>query len=367
MDILILLSILTLALTYLEAKGVMKNGMLVGFILLTIVLGIRFEYGNDYISYCQKFNAYGPETFKFSALIDGTISDPLWYLLNRLFYPLGFETMIMFLTIISSYTYYRLIRFLPSDLWVFGVFIYLFSSSFMPIQLSMLRQSLAMCLVILATLSVLDKKVLLPIIILLAASGIHSSCMFCLPFIFLLYLDFSKYKKIVLLCFICLFVLFFIAKRFLFDVLGSTLDSIASSIDSLVKYEDKYLYGGAYEASESKSILGFILYLFPVVVNSLYLVKSKDEKMVKLSILYLLGSFVFLLDQIIPMVGRMAWYFTVFSIVTLPISFKAIRNRYIRYGLIALFIVITLREYNMFFHAINWKDAYLDFKTIFSK
>lgn len=366
MNVLILISVLALFFTYLEYKGIVKNGMLIGFIILTAILGIRFEYGNDYISYAQKFYTYGHETFKFSDLTNGTISDPIWYMLNRLFYPLGFETMVICLTVIANLTYYKLIRLLPPNLWVFGLFIYLFTNSFMPMQLSMLRQALAMALIILATLAILNNKIITPSIFLVTASGIHSSAIICIPLILLLYLDFAKHKKIVIVSFLCLYTLFFVAHDFLFELLKSTLNYSMDSIDSLAKYDEKYLSGSKYEASAAKSWFGLILYLFPVAVNLFYVIKSKDEKMVKLSILYIFGAFVFLLDQIVPMVGRLAWYFTIFSIVSLPLAFKNINNKLFRIGLITLFIAITLKEYYSFFYSLNWRDSYMIFQTIFT-
>ena len=362
MVVLIILSLIAILCTYFESKGKLRNGMLLGFVILSAILGLRFEYGNDYISYSQKFLAYGLERFKFSDLTDGTISDPFWYLLNRLFYPFGFQTMVMFLTIVGSTAYYKLVRTLPKDLWVFGLFIYFFTNSFLPIQLSMLRQTLAMSLVIIAVLSILEKKYIYPLVLLVLASGIHSSAMICVPFILLLYLNFTKHKTIVTFGFIGLFLMFFFAKDIILNVLGSTLDSI----DALSKYDNKYLNGNKYEASTTKSLFGFALYLFPVIINLIYLRKCRDEKMIKFTILYIFGAFIFLLDQVIPMMGRLAWYFTIFSIVSLPVAFKSIRGGAARIGLIVLFMAITLREYDGFFHALNWRDAYMHFQTIFS-
>ena len=332
MVVLIILSFIAILCTYFESKGKLRNGMLLGFVILSAILGLRFEYGNDYISYSQKFLAYGLESFKFSDLTDGTISDPFWYLLNRLFYPFGFQT------------------------------IYFFTNSFLPIQLSMLRQALAMSLIIIAVLSILEKKYIYPLVLLTLASGIHSSAMICVPFILLLYLNFTKHKTIVTFGFIGLFLMFFFAKDIILNVLGSTLDSI----DVLSKYDNKYLNGNKYEASTAKSLFGSALYLFPVIINLIYLRKCRDEKMIKFTILYIFGAFIFLLDQVIPMMGRLAWYFTIFSIVSLPVAFKSIRGRVAQIGLIVLFMAITLREYDSFFHALNWRDAYMHFQTIFS-
>lgn len=359
---LIILSLIVILLTYFESNGILKNGMLLGFVILTTVLGLRFEYGNDYISYSQKFLAYGLEMFNFSNLIDGTISDPLWYLLNRLFYTFGFQPMVMFLTIVNSIAYYKLIRILPKELWVFGLFIYFFTNSFLPIQLSMMRQALAMSLIIIATLGILEKKYIYPLILLVLASGIHSSALICVPFILLLYLDFTNHKTIVVSGFVLLFIMFFFAKDLIINVLGSTLDSIGA----LSKYDDKYLHGDKYEASTAKSIFGFALYLFPVIINLIYLRECKDDKLMKFAILYILGAFIFLLDQVIPMMGRLAWYFTIFSIISLPVAFRSIKDNVVRKGLILLFMAIILREYDSFFHALNWRDAYMQFQTIFS-
>lgn len=223
MVVLIILSFIAILCTYFESKGKLRNGMLLGFVILSAILGLRFEYGNDYISYSQKFLAYGLESFKFSDLTDGTISDPFWYLLNRLFYPFGFQTMVMFLTIVGSTAYYKLVRTLPKELWVFGLFIYFFTNSFLPIQLSMLRQALAMSLIIIAVLSILEKKYIYPLVLLTLASGIHSSAMICVPFILLLYLNFTKHKTIVTFGFIGLFLMFFFAKDIILNVLGLLL------------------------------------------------------------------------------------------------------------------------------------------------
>ncbi|WP_455970857.1 EpsG family protein [Bacteroides congonensis] len=350
-------------LTYLESKGALKNGMLTGFVVLTAVMSLRFEYGNDYVSYAQKFVYDGNMLFKFSDLANGTITEPIWFLLNRLFQPFGFQIFVAFLTIINSIAYYNLIKTnLPKNLWVFGLFIYLFTNSFFPMQLSMMRQALAMALIIFAVPYILEKKRFVPLLLLAISVGIHSSAIICIPFILLLYLNFTKRKTLVICGFFALFVLFFAAKDIILGLMSTTLNSF----EYLQKYDEKYLLGDKYEASAAKSIFGLVLYIFPVVISLLYLRNCKDEKKIKYIVLYLLGSFIFLTNEIVPMAGRLAWYFTIFSIVALPISFSNIKARYVRYACIFLFVLITVKEYNDFFHALNWKDAFLEFRTIFS-
>lgn len=110
MFVLVFVSFIVMFLAYLESKGSLKNGMLTGFIILTAVMSLRFEYGNDYVSYAQKFIYDGNMLFKFSDLTDGTIADPIWFLLNRMFKPFGFQAFVIFLTIIDSIAYYHLIN-----------------------------------------------------------------------------------------------------------------------------------------------------------------------------------------------------------------------------------------------------------------
>ena len=361
---LVFVSLFVILLSYLENKGVVRNGLLLGFIILTIVMSLRFEYGNDYVSYSTKFIQNNNYYFSFLDLRKGKIEDPVWFLLNRLFGSLGFQWLVAFVTSINSVAYYCLIKKeLSSHLWPFGLFIYFFTASFFPMELSMMRQGLAMALIVLSVPYILDKEKIRPLLLIGFATGIHSSALICVPFFLLLYLDFIKSKKIVALAFLGLFVIFFVAKGFILNIMSSTLNSF----DALEKFDDKYLLGDKYEASAAKSIFGLCMYFFPVVICLMSLLSCHEERKIKYSILYIFGTFLFLTDQIIPMMGRLAWYFTVFSIVALPFAFEKVSIKQIKPFLVIFFIILTIKEYNDFFHSENWKDSFLQFKTIFDK
>ncbi len=364
MYILVAISLFVMLLAFLEHTKKCNNGLALGFIVLTIIMGLRFDYGNDFISYSIKFVQDNDISFSLSDLLKGEIEDPFWFLLNRLFGCLGFQWLVAFVTIVNSLAYYSLIKKeLPSHLWPFGLFVYFFTASFFPMELSMMRQGLAMAFIVLAVPYIIDKEKVRPLVLLALAMGIHSSAFICVPFILLLYFDFIKSKKVVALAFLGLFIMFFVAKGFILNIMSSTLNSFGV----LEKFGDKYLLSDKYEASAAKSIFGLTMYFFPVVVCVKSLVSCRDERIVKYSILYVFGTFIFLTDQIIPMMGRLAWYFTIFSIVALPYAFEKISVKQLKPLLIIFFIVLTLKEYNDFFHAENWKDSFLEFKTIFDK
>lgn len=363
MNVLIFISLLVIFLSYLESKGVLKNGMLIGFIVLTAIMSIRFEYGNDYVSYQMKYLYNNNFIFSIKSLFDGTIEEPFWFLLNRLFIFFGFQSLVFFLTMINSIAYYNLIhKILPKQMWMLGLFIYFFTSAYFPLQLSMMRQALSMSLVIIAFLYVIEKRIILSSFFLILASGIHTSALLSLPLISLCYFDMTKYKNVLFISFICLFICFYVAK----DNISSLMSYLLHSISAFERYEDKYLLGTKYDASEAKSLFGSFLYLFPVATSLIYLRRCDDEKYLKISVLYIFGSFIYLTDQIVPMVARISWYFSIFSIIALPVAFLNIKTRFIKYGLVLLFIMVTVREYYGFFYALNWKNAFLEFKTIFS-
>ena len=46
MYVLVAISLFSMLLAYLEYKKKCNNGLALGFILLTIIMGLRFEYGN---------------------------------------------------------------------------------------------------------------------------------------------------------------------------------------------------------------------------------------------------------------------------------------------------------------------------------
>ena len=363
MNVLITFSMIVILLAHLESKRILKYGMLIGFIILTIAMSVRYDYGNDYMSYMTKFLYDNNYAYSISDLFNGNIKEPFWFLLNRLFKPFGFQSLVIFLTILNSIVYYNLIhKYLPSRLRVFGLFIYFFTNSIFPMQLSMMRQGLSMTLVVSSLLLILNRNRIYSILLLIIASGIHTSALVALPIVCVVNLNLLKYKKIISIVLLCLFTVFYFAR----DYISSIMTSLLHSISAFETYEDKYLLGTKYEASEAKSLFGTFLYLFPVFLSFIYLKFCDDERNFKFVILYLIGAFMFLTSQVIPMVDRLAWYFTIFSIIALPLSFSNIKFKIFRYGFIALFVMVTIREYYGFFHALNWKDAFLEFKTLFS-
>ena len=55
MYIVIICSIIALLLTFLESKAILRNGMKLGFLLVTFLICVHYNYGNDYMGYLENY------------------------------------------------------------------------------------------------------------------------------------------------------------------------------------------------------------------------------------------------------------------------------------------------------------------------
>ncbi len=365
MWVLFTFSCIAILLTYLESIGKFKKGMFWCFVFMTLVAVLRYDYGTDYMSYYTKFYSIADSSYSLEYYADFSkgMHEQGWSILMYMFKPLGFWAFAAALAIFNSYVYYRLIsRFVPSEWRFFAVFIYLFTSTFYAMQLSMLRQGLAMALILFAIPDILEKKKIQPIISLILSATIHSSALICIPFALLLYIPFAN-RKLMITGLLAAFAIFIFAQ----DLVYGMMTDVVSASEALEKYDSKY-FGGNYETAGSKNILGTITFFTPIVVALYALFKNKQfsEDIIKIFVFVLIGSLISLTSSMVAMIDRVAWYFTIVSIVTYPLAYKSIPNKIIRNFLILFFVVVTLREYFGFMTADGWVDHYGTYQTIFS-
>lgn len=98
-----------------------------GFILVTVIAMIHYNYGNDYESYHNAYNLIVSTPFDITNIMEGGVyREPGWALLCYLFSQLGgFFVMVAVLNVIQNIIYYKAIKkYVPKNLWFFSVFIY---------------------------------------------------------------------------------------------------------------------------------------------------------------------------------------------------------------------------------------------------
>ncbi|MBP3426267.1 MAG: EpsG family protein [Rikenellaceae bacterium] len=365
MDVLLPISLLAVLLTLFESKGWMRNGMAWGFIIVTIVASLRCDYGNDWPAYEAMFELFSKYNVTLSNFDSFGLRDeePGWLLLNMLFRNVSFQWFVVTLTIFNSVIYYMLIRtYVPLNLRPFAVFIYLFNSNFFVLGLSMMRQTLAITMIAATLPLILRNRILVPLLVILAASTIHMSAIVALPILLIGMLPEkgSIYRWIVA-SFVVLFVVVSISSKEVF----------AFFLNFITENEDMSRYAVYDDNSFVTYGLGYLIGLIPYILGLIYLWQNSIHHTIdkKVVLLTMIGALVIPLGSAAQMVGRVAYYFTVFSIVTFPQLFynkEIVKNNVFRGAFIALFVFIMLYTYYGFFHSPIWRDAYLEYKTIFS-
>ena len=323
------------------------------FALLAIVLGIRYGYGNDYFSYKYLFDKGIPE--------QGFIEDvePGWLLLYYLFKPFGYFALIFFLTCIEHIMLYDLIRrYVPAQYYWIAVFIYVFNPDYMLIGLSMMRQFLVQLIGLYAVGFAVKKQIVPFLALIILAFFIHKVAILLLPLFFLPYIRPLKWW---------MFIVVFAA---LYVVINSMSAIIEFSIESIqetgMKYADSYLNEDVLSDNNSlgiRYIYHYFIYLLIFVLN----VNKLDSFDKSYSWMVVIGVFFLPFAQLFPMAIRTSWIYTIAEIISLPLLFSKERIPIIKYGILFIFVLITLWiDYRSFWWSEIYGRYYENYYTIFS-
>lgn len=360
MYIVIFCSLIAILFTYLESIGKMRNGMLWGFMMLAFLAVIHYDYGNDYLSYYQTFQEVTRFPFDIRAIMDGIYyREPGWTLLCFLFKHLGgFFVMVAVLNIFQNIVFYRFIRDNLQIEWrTMAVFIYVCSTNLYLMNFSMMRQGFAAA-VFLALWPLIKQKKYIPVVVITMylLSYIHSSAQFLIPVAFWGFIPFKK-GKLIAVFFSLLFVVIWFGSNIIEDTLNRMLE-----FEAFEEYIEKY----GDETNTNTKGIGFILQTIPFFVALYHFLKNEDIKEKNaICALGICGVLLKPFTSVIPLLGRFFVYFSVYSIVALPLCYKSIENKPIRIGLVALFVLILFYDYIIFFSNPIWIDKFTEFHTIF--
>lgn len=360
MFIVILTSIIALFLTYLDAKRMLPHGMRLGFILVTILACIHYDYGNDYMAYHELYYEITQTPFSWDNIFNGRFHhDSGWVLLNYMFeYFGGFYGMICFLSIIQNIIIYKFIKYeVPSRFYPYAFFVYLINTSFYLMSFSMLRQWLVVCIFLASWFLIKNRNWFWALLILCVSSTIHGSAVILIPFSFWGFISFKRGWMVAILILALFGVLLFYS-----DWVNQLLN-IFLSMDSFELYAERYG-----ETSEVNKLgLGFYILMIPFIVSLSYLIKKEATQQGKaLVTLATVGYLLIPFTQIIPTIGRISTYFAVLNIAAIPIVYGSIRNPIVRLFLTLIFLLITIYDYLLFFSSPIWVAKYGTFKSIFS-
>lgn len=350
------ISLLALLLTYLSKYNGFKYGFESAIIILICILGVRYNYGNDYPSYYnifQEINSYGT----LSDACGSMAIENGWIFLNRIFAHLGFPSLVFFLTLFQFGSFYYLVKkYVDRRYRWIAMFFFLFSTGLMLTMISMMRQCFAMCILVYAVVSIMDKKYIKSVFLIIVAAQFHQSAyiMLLLPFVPLLQ---KLNKKTYIIIFISLFIAFFLSQT----LLGEQIGAIVNTYFSKYSY---YMEGN--NGVELGSGIGFILNI--VVFICILLYDPHDSSTNSLFMKLMATSFLFIpLGFITASIGRIGDYLRFLGVIGLvPMSIMSTK-KVVLFAVMAVYIFVTLYGYITFFFDPVWTDAYLEYRTILNQ
>lgn len=324
----------------------MQFMFLCSLIILCIFYGIRYDFGNDYWNYYDLYfeSLYG---------IDIELVEPGWGLINFLCQPIGFFGMIFILTVFEYYSVFKHIKlYVDREYWWLAVFIFCFTFNFLLLGCSMMRQFLAM-VILLYSIKYISQRRLIPFLIIVCiAMSIHKTAIiFILVYMFSLWAPNINRKRWILsstIGFICLMVL---SKTYL------EFFQVAAILFNDEKFS-RYLLGD--EGSYSFTII------FDVLLLVLLMYYCPQERIGKIICLVSILSYIFLpFTFVVVMLLRLMLFFSFFLIFAIPNMVQKVGSKLIKYVVLVIYMFLLVRRSIASYNGETY-GGYFEYKTIFN-
>lgn len=362
-----IVSLIAIFLAYLSQFKSLRKSLEYGFVLLTIIASIQYNYGTDYMAYYNlwevKYNSLDIDELVHNFFGQTDWTEPGWMLLNTIFgFNYGFFVLVAVISVVENFVYYRLTKdYVPIKWRWFAVFLYVGLDSLYLLNFSMLRQGLAVALFVAAIMlmnKMNNKKgLLIAFALIIFAFTIHRSAAVCIPFVLLCYLPLRKTRTI------SMALLFFTFTIFVFK------DVVMSGLKFMFTFEELSRYSGYGRQTLSSVGLGYILKMIPNIVILYALLKGAFTNTREKNVIALLAFCDILITPLqfygADMAGRLGVFFIAFKVAAIPIVYNNLKDKGLRTGLVLVTMFITLVMYIQFFQ--NYVGGYQDgYKTIFS-
>jgi len=320
------------------------------FFVLFLFLALRYNYGNDYVSYLDRFTEINLLEL---TVLGGDHAEPGWILLCRLFEPLGFFAMVAVLAAFNCFVYYTFVsKYVPRDYYWFALFIYTFDAQIMLVHSSAMRQSLAISIFLLAIDHLHQKNTVRYLALVAIAMSFHMSAFILLP-VFLLGLFNWKVNTQFAVCVLATFVSFFVFNKAIEQNLSLFVNAFMGK------------YGFYDERAELGTGLGLLFYA-GILATMLYYARFWKDKYSLLAKLSMLSYLIMPLGLVILMIGRLGMYFQPITLAVYPYIFMSVKNSAFKYLIMAAIGLMTLYQFIGFFRSPVWYDAFGTYQTIFT-
>ncbi len=273
------------------------------YLVIFLFMAIRYNYG-DGISYVKIF-----DYLHNGMSVPGMNLEPLYCLLNRLL-P-SFQMVIVVTSLIYVIAIYILIsKTLTFEQRSLALMIVVLHPYILMVDMSAIRQSVAIAFVVLGVYFANRYRVLYYIPFCLIAALFHKSAIILLPIVFLLKKRaFTKKTKVIIMGISCAFLL---VPEWLFKIINSAIELVKLNNSNYLSY-----LNNGYENSIQAVILSLIVLVFFLVCGDT--VESDNSIYVKLSIIAIVAE---LLQGRVQALGRIQMYFMPFIAISIPLILK---------------------------------------------
>ena len=348
--------VIFLFLIYLYSKRGVEKALVCASLFHFLFFAIRTRYGNDYNNYVDIYDMFS------NMSVRDAISDTYrhfeigWRFICVLCGNFGFQSIIIFVQAITSLSLFLFIKYcIPRNLALFAAFIYVMNPDYMLIQLSMLRESVAINLCLISIILILTKKKLLSIPFAIVALLFHrTSMVFFLVYIFLFFEPRLR-KKYNVVIGIILISLLPLARTVVGDYVSTLFD-----YDSFSRYES-YLGRTDGLTFGLGNIIEFCIWGLPAFVYYKYCNEYKERTACQI---YLLTYVLFPFATLTVLLQRLSIYFSIVSIFVIPLLCTKMDLK-IRYIFITLFVIYELVRFVSFFYSPIYGKFFIEYHTIF--
>ena len=353
------LTIATMIFLYLSRiseNKIIKNFIFVlSIMLMTVVAGIRWNVGTDFLMYNDFF-----EVFKNRITFTNTL-EPMFmifcYIPGRIF-----NTSFMTFTLIALFIYSIIGTTCKKNCKYYDMSIVLFLCLGMYFSsLNILRQWMSIAL-LLRLYTILDEKIGINHFLLMILSFMcHYTSIFVIPILFICRkISKEKIRIILLIAFVIL--------KFIINTLLVYVFSFISNITFFEKYF-KYFSGQNYiNASILWPLIFVLVYIFYIVFmrKKMPYIEKEDKNKINVWVNILIFAFGFeVLGTNIDIIERMSHYFYPIIILIIPKVYEYIENK--ENKKIILFGILLFCFFMMFINMKNNGGQFLPYQTIFGE
>ena len=351
----LLVALAAVFLAYLGGREKNRSSLLLlAFALLTLFLSLGYYWGNDvsmYEEWYDNFEKKGIAWWDFSQYDSFSQKEYGFIWINLLLKPFGFWGMRAVLFCIENYIVYYFIKTHVKKKWHWlAVFIYVFNPNFWVLSSSMMRQWLAMCVVLLGAMSLEKGRVLRYVLMSLVAFSIHFSAIVTLAFLPVFFLQKKNTMQSLYILIACL-IGFWLLSPFFIDYVALFL-----------KAEDFYQLGymDTHGGFGITSIAFMLLYTFILYCS----IKTKQQHNLPCWIV-MLAALVMPLLAYGELISRIGFYFSIFTLAAFPLFMDNPKvDKASKTAVISFVILYDIYSFFLFFHSPTWIKAFGSYHTI---